>query len=38
MPDGRNGIDRDRDDRRVLHFEEWVYWPDKPYTAGEGPG
>ncbi|WP_024286471.1 nuclear transport factor 2 family protein [Cellulomonas sp. KRMCY2] len=21
------------DDGRVQHFEEWAYWPDKPYTA-----
>ena len=20
-------------DGRVRHFEEWAYWPDKPYTA-----
>ena len=20
-------------DGRVDHFEEWAYWPDKPYTA-----
>lgn len=20
-------------DGRVEHFEEWAYWPDKPYTA-----
>jgi ketosteroid isomerase-like protein len=30
-------------DGRVEHFEEWAYWPDKPYTAagtgdGAGPG
>jgi hypothetical protein len=23
------------DDVRVSDFEEWVYWPGKPYTAGE---
>ena len=22
-------------DGRVDEFEEWAYWPDKPYTAGE---
>jgi ketosteroid isomerase-like protein len=21
------------DDGRVEHFEEWAFWPDKPYTA-----
>jgi len=21
------------DDDRVEHFEEWAFWPDKPYTA-----
>ena len=21
------------DDGRVEHFEEWAYWPDKPYTS-----
>jgi uncharacterized protein (TIGR02246 family) len=21
------------DDERVEHFEEWAFWPDKPYTA-----
>ena len=20
-------------DGRVEHFEEWAYWPDKPYTV-----
>jgi ketosteroid isomerase-like protein len=24
------------DDGRVDDFEEWAYWPDKPYTASEG--
>jgi ketosteroid isomerase-like protein len=23
------------DDGRVRDFEEWAYWPGKPYTAGE---
>ncbi len=23
-------------DGRVEHFEEWAYWPDKPYAAGAG--
>jgi ketosteroid isomerase-like protein len=22
-------------DGRVEDFEEWVYWPDRPYTAGQ---
>jgi len=22
-------------DGRVAHFEEWAYWPNKPYTAAE---
>jgi hypothetical protein len=38
MPDGRDGLDRDRDDGPVLHFDQWAYWPGKRYTAGEGPG
>ena len=21
------------EDGRVEHFEEWAYWPDKPYTV-----
>jgi ketosteroid isomerase-like protein len=25
-----------RDDGRVDHFEEWPYWPDKPYAASAG--
>ena len=24
------------DDGRVDDFEEWAYWPDKPYSAGNG--
>jgi ketosteroid isomerase-like protein len=24
------------DDGRVRDFEEWAYWPDKPYTASQG--
>jgi hypothetical protein len=25
------------EDGRCAHFEEWAYWPEKPYAAPPGP-